>query len=280
MSDISEWYWRMRMGLPPRSKDREALKRMAPELFGLNSSNELEFDYDFKGRFWDASAFRQEVTNWLQTEEDRPLVTVRDGTCPQQDCPLRLAGRPGQIISGRSDADDGSIVIQLMTVAGGWKAKADAFFDMARKVHRGKGPIKDILVTDPFIFLDKSEESTTGGLDNFRKYLDCLDIPRSEITIHQPPYAKGKKVGSGPIWRRTVADHGNRNGYRVRFSYFRTVTEARFHDRFYLARHTDGSVSGLFGPSMNGLNDKSFVLVGELEAPTLKRLQDCLDGWH
>lgn len=31
---------------------------------------------------------------------------------------------------------------------------------------------------------------------------------------------------------------------------------------------------------MNGLNDKSFVLVGELEAPTLKRLQDCLDGWH
>ncbi|ESX91385.1 hypothetical protein [Mesorhizobium sp. LSHC412B00] len=131
-------------GMPPRSEDREALKRMAPELFGPNSSNELDFGYDFKGRFWDGSAFRQEVKNWLQTKEDRPLVTIRDGTCPQQDCPLRLAGRPGQIMSGRCDADDGSIVIQVMTVAGGWKAKADAFFDMARKVHGGKGRIKDI----------------------------------------------------------------------------------------------------------------------------------------
>jgi hypothetical protein len=167
-----------------------------------------------------------------------------------------------------------------MTVAGGWSAKANAFYDMARKVHGGKGPIKDLLVTDPFIFLDKSEENTAGGIDNFLKYLDCLEIPQSEITIQQPPYAKGKKVESGPVWRRSVAEHGKRKGYRIRFAYFRTITETRFHDRFYLARHANGSVSGLFGPSMNGLNDKSFVLVGELEAMTLKRLRDCLDGWH
>lgn len=55
--------------------------------------------------------------------------------------------------------------------------------------------------------------------------------------------------------------------------------DARFHDRFYLARHRDGSVSGLFGPSMNGLNDKSLVLVGELEEMTLRRLRGCLEGW-
>jgi hypothetical protein len=30
---------------------------------------------------------------------------------------------------------------------------------------------------------------------------------------------------------------------------------------------------------MNGLNDNSFVLVGELEEMTLKRLRGCLDGW-
>lgn len=65
----------------------------------------------------------------------------------------------------------------------------------------------------------------------------------------------------------------------MRFGFFRTITETRFHDRFYLARHRDGSVSGLFGPSMNGLNDKSFVLVGELEEMTLKRLRSCLNGW-
>lgn len=76
-----------------------------------------------------------------------------------------------------------------------------------------------------------------------------------------------------------MEQHGKRNRFGVRFAFFRTLTETRFHDRFYLARHGDGSVSGLFGPSMNGLNDKSFVLVGELEEMTLRRLRRCIDGW-
>ncbi len=140
--------------------------------------------------------------------------------------------------------------------------------------------MKDILVTDPYIYVDKNEEEVVGGIGNFLAYLDCLEIHRSGITMWQPPYAKGKKATSGAIWRRSVASHGKTKGYDVRFSFFKTLTETRFHDRFYLARHADGSVSGLFRPSMNGLNDKSFVLIGELEAQTLKRLLTCLDGWH
>jgi hypothetical protein len=280
MSDSSEWYWRLHLGLPPRPQDRNTLRRIAPELFGNNHDVVYESGSEFQERLWDASAFRQELKRWLRTDESRPLVTVRDGSCPQQDCPLKLGGQPGQALDHRTQADNGSVVVELMTVAGGWSVKANALYDMARKVHGGKGPIKELLVTDPFIFLDKSEENTTGGIASFLKYLDCLNIPQSEITIHQPPYAKGKKGASGPLWRRTVAEHGKRKGYKVRFVYFRTITETRFHDRFYLARHADGSVSGLFGPSMNGLNDKSFVLVGELEAMTLKRLRGCLHGWH
>jgi hypothetical protein len=176
-------------------------------------------------------------------------------------------------------ATDGAVVLELMTVAGGWSAKAKTFFDMARKVHGRKGPVKNLLVTDPYIYLDKSEENTTGGIDNFLHYLDCLDISQSGIAIYQPPYAKGKKGASGALWRRAVEQHGKTQGYAVRFGLFRTITQTRFHDRFYLTRHRDGSVSGLFGPSMNGLNDKSFVLVGELEELTLKRLLSCLDGW-
>jgi hypothetical protein len=30
-----EWYWRMRMGLLPHPEDRDALRRIASELFGL-----------------------------------------------------------------------------------------------------------------------------------------------------------------------------------------------------------------------------------------------------
>ena len=125
---------------------------------------------------------------------------------------------------------------------------------MARKVHGGKGEIKDLLLTDPYIYVDKSEEDIVGGIDNFLRYLDCLNISRgAEITIQQPPYAKGKKTASGAIWRRRVAEHGERDGYHVRFIFFHARSQSRFHDRFYVARHSNGSVSGLFGPSITVL---------------------------
>ncbi|SDT21343.1 hypothetical protein [Bradyrhizobium canariense] len=276
-----DWYWRMRMGFPPRSEDREALRRIAPELFGRDWEITVEPTSD-QHPIW-GRPFQREIRLWLGTLDDRPTVTVHEGACPQYDCPLRLGRRSGQIMGGQTSGDDahpgGEVVLELMTVAGGWSAKAKTFFDMARKVHGGKGPVKNLLVTDPYIYSDKSEENTTGGIDNFLQYLDCLDISQSEIAIYQPPYAKGKKGTSGALWRRAVEQHGKTQGYGVRFGFFRTITETRFHDRFYLARHRDGSVSGLFGPSMNGLNDKSFVLVGELEELTLKRLRHCLDGW-
>ncbi len=139
MSDSMEWYWRMRMGLPPRAEDRDALRRFVPELFGTKHEALRSLDDDVQGRFWDRGAFRREVRDWLRTEDNHPLATVREGSCPQQDCPLRLGGSPGQVISGRSSGEDGSIVIELMTVAGGYKAKASAFYNMVRKVHRPKG---------------------------------------------------------------------------------------------------------------------------------------------
>jgi hypothetical protein len=281
MTDSLDWYWRMQMGLPPRSEDREALRRIAPELhsrdrdFGQEPTDDRHLDWRRR--------FREEVREWLGPSDDRPRVIVREGTCPQHDCPLRLSGKSGRVIDGRSQGDDphdnGTLVLELMTVAGGWSAKAKAFYDMARKVHGGMGPIKDLLVTDPYIYVDKSEENTVGGIDNFLRYLDCLNISRSGLTIFQPPDARGRRASSGAVWRRAVEQHGKQQGFGVRFGFFRTLTGTRFHDRFYLARHRDGSVSGMFGPSMNGLNDKSFVLVGELEEMTLRRLRSCLDGW-
>lgn len=281
MMDSLEWYWRMRLGFPPRSEDHETIRRIAPELFCRGRENIAEPAGDQHTRF--KNSFREEIKSWLGTLDDRPRVTVHEGACPQNDCPLGLGGRTRQVSIDRTGVEsitpEGTAVIELMTVAGGWSAKAKTFFDMARKVHGGKGEVTHLLLTDPYIYLDKSEEDTTGGLDNFRKYLDCLDISRKGLAIYQPPYAKGKRGASGALWRRTIEQHGRTHGYSVRFGFFRTLTNTRFHDRFYLTRHRDGSVSGLFGPSLNGLNDRSFVLVGELEDLTLKRLLSCLDGW-
>jgi hypothetical protein len=281
MTDSLDWYWRMQMGLPARPQDREVLHGLAPELSG----RELPFaedPIDDQRRGWQGE-FRKEVREWLRTSDDRPRVIVRDGSCPQHDCPLRLGRKSGQVLarqpSGHGPHVDGELVLELMTVAGGWSTKEKIFYDMAHKVHGGKGPICDLLATDPYIYLDKSEEGTTGGINNFLRYLECLDLSQSGITIHQPPYAKGKQSTSGALWRRTVAEYGKKKGVNVSFAFFRTRTQTRFHDRFYLARHRNGSVSGLFGPSLNGLNDESFVLMGELEEMTLKRLRGHLSGW-
>jgi hypothetical protein len=281
-AQMHDWFWRFHLGLPPRSEDRDALRRIAPELFGRDDSALDERNWVRRQQY--AKEFRDEIRRWLATEEGRPLVTVHEGTCPQPDCPLKLGGHPGPVSGGaiRSKAavSDDSLVLELMTVAGGWTAKVNAFFDAARKVHGGKGPVKDLLVTDSYIYADKSEEGTTGGIDNFLRYLDTLSLSQGKtLTIFQPPFAKGKKNESGRIWRRCAEQHAKGLGYSIKFEYFKTTTGSRFHDRFYLARHDSGVVSGLFGPSMNGLNDKSFVLVGELEAMTLKRLCTFIDGW-
>lgn len=280
MTNSWEWYWRFHLGLPPRPEDRETLRRIAPELFDRVHRRISKIDEYPQQRVWRSDFFRQEVQNWLAQDDSKPLTAVPQGSCPQLECPLRLGGSPGQILGGQHVVQDGSLVLELMTVAGGWKSKKNTFLDMARKVHGGKGPIKDLLITDPFLYQDKSEEETPGGINNFLSYLDSLEVLRPEVTIHQPPYAKGKKAVSGPVWRKTVTEHGRRQGYQVKFTFFRTVSETRFHDRFYVARHADGSMSGLFGPSMNGLDDKSFVLVGELEEATMKRLCAHLDGWQ
>jgi hypothetical protein len=279
VSHSDDWFWRFRMGLPARPEDREAIRRFAPELF----SREHSFRETSQQGLWDAEGFREKIRDWLATDDPRPLVTVREGTCGQPDCPLRL-GRyhrdAADSFNGNADGTSGEVVLELMTVAGGWSAKANAFLDAARKVHGGKGPVRDLLITDPFIYADKGEEDTVGGINNFLTYLDVFEFSTSgTLTIFQPPFAKGKKAESGRIWRRSVKRHGEQRGYSIKFAYFRTKTNTRFHDRFYLARHHSGEISGLFGPSMNGLNDRSFVLIGELEAASLRRLCSFIDGW-
>jgi hypothetical protein len=167
-----------------------------------------------------------------------------------------------------------------MRVAGGFKGKLNMFLNTAQQIHGGKGPAKDLLVTDPYIYFDKGEDGIAGGTNNFLKYLGVLNIPANEtFTIFQPPYAAGDKETMGDIWRTSVKQYGDAHGHKCEFKFFNTKSGTRFHDRFYLARHGNGLVSGLFGPSMSGLTDKSFVLIGELEDMSLKQLCGSIDGW-
>lgn len=280
MDNSVDWFWRMQMGLPPRQVDLKALMRIAPELFG----SELEMSQIITDKMPGSDLFPTplvvEISRWLRAKGHHAIFSTTT-RCDRPDCPLKMGDLQEQSVTPAIIQDD-SFVIELMTVAGGYKKQANIFFDMARKIHASssRGPITSLLVTDPFIYLDKSEDGTAGGIDNFKMYLDCLEISKSGLVIYQPPYAKGEKVKGGEVWRRSVTHYLEAREIYADFTYFRATTGKRFHDRFYLARHKNGSVSGLFGPSMNSLNDSSFVLVGEIEAQTLKRLCSHIELWH
>lgn len=165
-----DWYWRFHLDLSPRHEDRRELERIAPELFPSSRFAEGERPEEAHERPW-RRELRDDIRRWLATGEARPRVMVREGSCPQHDCPLKLDPASRRVPDGGSGADD-PFVIELMTVAGGWSAKARAFFDMTRKVHGGRGAVKDFLVTDPYIYFEQGKDGTAGGTASFLHYLD------------------------------------------------------------------------------------------------------------
>lgn len=225
------WFWRMQMGLKPRQEDIDALVRIAPELCGsaLEVRQVVPDIMPNAGLF--PTPFAEEIHRWLQSSEHRAVFSA-PAQCDRPDCPLNVDRQYNRSIKSVSAQDD-NFVIELMTVAGGYKKQATIFYDMARKIHTSsnRGPITSLLITDPFIYCDKSEDGTVGGIDNFKAYLDCLDISKSGLVIYQPPYAKGAKVKGGEIWRRSVSQYLATREIYVDFTYFRATTGKRFHDR-------------------------------------------------
>jgi hypothetical protein len=276
-SNSLDWYWRFHFGLPPRPEDREDLTRIAPELFieGRSCPSASRWQEDTDG-------FRAAVRQWLKTEDAPPFVSVRVGSCPSPDCPIKLGGGSDTPLAGSSELEtsnaDGNLLLRFMTVASGWNSKASVFFEAARKIRGGKGSVKELLLTDPYLFEDQGEDGTSGGIRRFLEYMDVLNVPRgAHLRVLIPPYAKGKKAEKSRIWKAQVETHAFSKNITVTFSYFRTRSNARFHDRFYLAKHQSGLISGLFGPSMNGLSDSSFALIGEVESETLRNLNKFIE---
>jgi hypothetical protein len=54
----------------------------------------------------------------------------------------------------------------------------------------------------------------------------------------------------------------------------RLPQQSRFHDRLYLIRDSTSKLSGVFGPSLNGLKSEDIALMGEIDDDRiLKRLE-------
>ena len=251
-----EWFVRYSMGLKPRENDIRQLSELLPEIFEKEPA--IVIDSPFSP-FYPYRRIRLEsLMEWIKQE---PLILEYDTESSINNCNCPLINRINS-----SDTDK----LSMLTV-GGFVSNTPkkAFFDLVTKTHRGQ-KVKEVLITDRFIYLDAGEDGLPGGYSNIITYLQTLKIDKNdEIAIITNPNAKsqGNKIVFEEYIRSVFPN--------VEFKCF--SKNISFHDRFYLVRDSQGQMKGVFGPSLNGLNSESIVIMGDIDDPRiLKKFNDRL----
>jgi hypothetical protein len=269
----------------------EEIERHFPEVFYETErpSRYRHSEYVDKFYLWDrirewlVRAYPEEVGRYRSRAREGRREIPHPLDCTHPECPLKHDHRadsdrvsPHSPTAPAANSDEISIDhIDLMAAGGGAKPPLGAFLDMTQKVHSGKGVVKRLVVTDGYLFLSNSEHGTPGGIDNFIKYLGVLELPKGgNLEILVPPDARGKGKEAETIWSRTISEYGRGREVTVSIKYFKAG--CHFHDRFYISQHENGEISGVFGPSLNGLHDKDFVLFGELEDNVIHKFKSYL----
>jgi hypothetical protein len=266
---MHDWLLRMQLGLPPRAGDIETLHKTLPELFTRTTCPQRDHWLWQEIRRWIASADipRRSLDDILTRSAKSPEQ------CPLPECPLRKPSsqRPtpskGGPLSG-AESELGRLF--FMSLGGGPKPPLEMFLNVAKQVHSGKGSVRQLVITDGYLFRGrtaKDQPSPTAA--HFLRYLKVLNLQRvQELQILVPPDARGP----GQKWENAVVTAAKED-LGIKVSFDRYKARGHFHDRFYLAHHSGGEMSGLFGPSLTGLSDTNFVLIGALENKVLESLK-------
>jgi hypothetical protein len=263
-----DWLVRFSLGLPPRAKDVANLRRALPELW--NESFELEIEpIHVWFPYWRAALTNRELLKalreWVsEVGDEDDFFPDANKDCPSNNCPLRGGDRARA-------ADSKPLITRFIVAAGGPKAKPPkaSFLDLVRRTHPKKDPPREVILTDPYIFSDVSEEGLEGGFSNLVSYLDALGLDSDDsFKLRMTPSPK-----KGNITTR-------KNFERLLRKSFKNITlepyasTLKFHDRFYVVRHRSGVIRGVFGPSINGLASNAIVLMGDItDLQPLKKLE-------
>lgn len=261
-----DWFIRFTLGLPARVEDAVALRKALPEL----ESQELRLEH--RRHFWlfhpdfdTNEELIEALRRWVsEVETQSDFWPSNYHNCPSNNCPRRN----NKI---RANRDDGLSIAQFMVAAGGPKAKPprDSFLDLVRCTHPNNDPPKEVILTDPYIYSDVSEDGHEGGFSNLVAYLEALGIAADDsFVLRTTPSPK----------RGTMT--AKKNLHRLLRARFRNIQfegyspQLKFHDRFYIVRHRSGTIKGVFGPSINGLTSDVIVLMGDIdELQPLKKLE-------
>jgi len=254
------WWLRFCLGLPARREDCEEVRRSLPELFDAT----FDIDEHFLLPWWPSPVVRklsvEDLRRWARVgDAPREPAAASPEDCPAEDCPLRKHPRPAQ---ARGEV----AVLRLMVASGAHKPPKDEFLDLVRRVHRDQ-VIREVILTDRYIYSDLSERGQPGGYAALMDYLCALKLTRDsafDLKLSASP-RKAPPTGRKVLERKVKAHFPS-----VRLGTF--PASHQFHDRFYLTRDQSGKLAGVFGPSLNGLGVKAIVLMGELESGALQRL--------
>ncbi len=252
------WWIRFYLGLPARRQDIDELRQSLPELL------DAQFHVDENMLFpWWPLPFARELTvkdlrRWARFDEVSSEPDSSPHNCPAENCPLRKGSPSSQT------AD--ITFFRLMMAGGAHKPPKKEFLNLVQRVHRDQ-VINEVILTDPYIYLELNEQGESGGYDALVDYLHALRLtPESRFDLKLNPSPKKATQDARRLLRRKVEN----DFPKVRLGTFSPTY--RFHDRFYLARDQSARLNGIFGPSLNGLTTKTIVLMGELENGALQRL--------
>lgn len=253
------FFIRFLLGLPARKVDIEEMREALPEAF--EEDHQLQPKWNRK--FWwllgvTNENFGDELKFWAKSSEidSEAGDTNPKKSCPRQDCPLK----EDQKFHGDNENLD-VVLVSFLTAGGGPQAKPplNMFLNLVKKTHVAMGVVKEVILTDPYIYSDLSEDGVEGGVKNLMAYLDALNLnSKSSFTLKTNPSPKrATKMAKEALHKKIIKSYPNA-------SLGNYSPECNFHDRFYIVRDDRGHLGGVFGPSLNGLSSNAIVLMGDL----------------
>lgn len=260
-----DWLIRFTLGLKARPEDAKALWEALPELRngGLRFERQRNF-WLFHPKFHTNGELIEALRQWAsEVESPRDRWPEDHRNCPSSNCPLRN--------NHWKEGDDGEpFIARLMVAAGGPNANPpkNSFFNLVRRTHPQNDPPHEVILTDPYIYSDVSEDGKEGGFLNLVEYLKAIGLSSEDMfTLRMTPSPKRGTVTA----KKNLHRHLKTKFKNIQFKDY--SPQLKFHDRFYVVRHRSGAIKGVFGPSINGLTSVSIVLMGDIdELQPLKKL--------
>jgi hypothetical protein len=289
-----EWLLRFFLGLPPDDDGRTKAYVLADELERSGDENRRWFlplvmlihgdsgptgAISPKGlakslRDW---AGREAVAPPNENKSRLPVERLGAGPCPfGTACPLSSESSPPANAASESTpprGNDDPDLLEILQVGGSAVRKGtNAFLEVVKRTKHCHGEqISAVVITDRFFHDSGGEDGNGEGYAVLLRLLDTIGVLKSEhpVTLYISPNRSDETFQA--FSQRIV---GERKGLTVK-----RHASVKVHDRFYILESKTEikgkRFSGVFGPSLNGL-DGALHVVGSLDETALTKIVKAL----